>query len=100
MKPPVNGDYASTAAIRRCSRPQPGSCARFPNREHWKAIMKDIKALETLLSARMPIVAIESREENKVLEMMERFAALNDRTLLVWSLTHGLRRRNSNESIY
>jgi SpoVK/Ycf46/Vps4 family AAA+-type ATPase len=62
--------------------------------------MKDIKELETLFSARMPIVAIESREESKVLEMMERFATLNDRTLLVWTLTHGLRRRNSNESVY
>jgi hypothetical protein len=62
--------------------------------------MKDIRELESLLSARMPVVAVESREENKVLEMMERFAALNERTLLVWTLTHGLRRRNSNESIY
>jgi SpoVK/Ycf46/Vps4 family AAA+-type ATPase len=62
--------------------------------------MKDTRELESLLSARVPVVVVESREENKVLEMMERFAALNNRTLLVWTLTHGLRRRNSTESIY
>ena len=62
--------------------------------------MKDIRMLESLLSARVPVVAVESREKNKVLEIMERFAALNNRTLLVWNLTHGLRRRNSTGSIY
>ena len=53
--------------------------------------MKDIQALEGLLAARMPIVAVESHEEAKVLRMIERFAALNDRTLWRWSVTEGLR---------
>ena len=62
--------------------------------------MNDIRDLESLLVARAPVVAVESHEEAKVLAMMERFSALNDRMLFVWTLTHGLRRRNSMDSIY
>lgn len=62
--------------------------------------MKDIQALEGLLAAKMPIVAIESHEEAKVLQMAERFAALNNRTLWRWSVTEGLRRANGGESAY
>ncbi|MDA0983246.1 MAG: hypothetical protein O3A06_09475 [Proteobacteria bacterium] len=38
--------------------------------------MKDIQAPEELLAAKMPIVAIESHEEAKVLQMAEKVAAL------------------------
>ncbi len=62
--------------------------------------MNDIRELETLLQARTPVVAVESHEENKLLAMMERFASLNDRTLFVWSVSNGLRSRNSADSIY
>jgi SpoVK/Ycf46/Vps4 family AAA+-type ATPase len=62
--------------------------------------VKDIQALEGLLAAKMPIVAIESHEEAKVLQMCERFAALNNRTLWRWSVTEGLRRANGSESAY
>lgn len=62
--------------------------------------MKDIQALEGLLAAKMPIVAIESHEEAKVLQMAERFAALNNRNLWRWSVTEGLRRANGSESAY
>jgi len=62
--------------------------------------VKDIQALEGLLAAKMPIVAIESHEEAKVLQMAERFAALNNRTLWRWSVTEGLRRANGTESAY
>ena len=60
----------------------------------------DIKELESLLSARMPIVAVESHEEQKVLLMLERFATLNERTLFVWSITRGLRRHPSGETAF
>jgi hypothetical protein len=53
--------------------------------------VKDVKELEGLLAARMPIVAVESHEETKVLQMLERFARLNERTLWRWSVTEGLR---------
>lgn len=62
--------------------------------------MKDIRDLEALLSAQIPILAISSHEEGKVLAMMERFATLNDRTLFVWTVTHGLRARNAVNAIY
>jgi ATP-dependent 26S proteasome regulatory subunit len=62
--------------------------------------MKDIDELESLLTAKMPVVAIESHEEQKVLVMLERFSTLNDRTLFVWSLTKGLRRHPTGESPY
>jgi ATP-dependent 26S proteasome regulatory subunit len=62
--------------------------------------VKDIKELEGLFAARMPIVAIESREEAKVLQMFERFTALNERSLWTWSVTSGLRRASGKESAY
>jgi SpoVK/Ycf46/Vps4 family AAA+-type ATPase len=62
--------------------------------------VKDVKELEGLLSAKAPIVAIESHEESKVLQMMERFARLNERALWRWSVTDGLRRIDGNESAY
>ena len=57
--------------------------------------MSDVKELEGLMAAKMPIVAIESHEEAKVLQMAERFAALNGRTLWRWSVTEGLRRERT-----
>jgi SpoVK/Ycf46/Vps4 family AAA+-type ATPase len=62
--------------------------------------VKDIKELEELLAAKMPIVAIESHEEAKVLQMCERFATLNDRALWRWSVTEGLRPANGSISAY
>ncbi len=62
--------------------------------------MTDIAELESLLQAKMPIVAVESHEEQKVLVMLERFSMLNERTLFVWSLTKGLRRQPAGESPY
>jgi SpoVK/Ycf46/Vps4 family AAA+-type ATPase len=62
--------------------------------------MKDIEELEGLLKAQMPVVAIESYEEGKVLEMMERFALLNELPLWRWSVTDGLRTTNGKESAY
>jgi SpoVK/Ycf46/Vps4 family AAA+-type ATPase len=62
--------------------------------------VKDIKELEGLLTARAPIVAIESREEAKLLQMFERFTMLNERSLWTWSVTSGLRRANGKESAF
>jgi len=57
--------------------------------------MNDIKELESLLSARMPVVIIESHEEQKVTSMLDRFSTLNERTFFTWNVTQGLRRANS-----
>jgi SpoVK/Ycf46/Vps4 family AAA+-type ATPase len=62
--------------------------------------VKDIEELEALLAAKMPIVAIESHEEAKVEQMLERFTRLNDRALWRWSITEGLRGVDGKESAY
>jgi ATP-dependent 26S proteasome regulatory subunit len=62
--------------------------------------MKDFQELEGLLGAKMPIVAIESRDEAKVLQMFERFTTLNERSLWTWSVTSGLHKHNSKENAY
>ena len=62
--------------------------------------MKDIPELEGLLAAKMPIVAVESREEAKLLRMFERFALLNERSLWTWSVTSGLKKTNGLESAF
>ena len=62
--------------------------------------MKDIQELEGLLAAKMPIVAIESRDEAKVLQMFERFTMLNERALWTWSVTSGLQKHNAKENAY
>lgn len=62
--------------------------------------MKDIQELEGLLASKMPIVAIESREEAKLLQMFERFCMLNERSLWTWSVTSGLKKTNGLESAF
>jgi len=62
--------------------------------------VKDIRELEGLLAAKMPIVAVESHEEAKVLRMFERFAALNERKLWKWSVTGGLKRASGAEGAF
>jgi len=62
--------------------------------------MKEIEELERLLAAEMPIVAVESYEESKVLNMMERFSILKERSVWRWSVTDGLRNINGKESAF
>ena len=54
--------------------------------------MSDIKQLESLLSTQIPLVVVESHEEQKVINLLERVATLNSQGFYVWNLTHGLRR--------
>jgi len=62
--------------------------------------MTEIQELEGLLAAEMPIVAIESYEEAKVLDMMERFSLITERSVWRWSVTDGLRNINGKESAF
>jgi len=62
--------------------------------------MSDIKQLESLLSTQIPLVVVESHEEQKVINLLERVAALNGQGFFVWNLTHGLRRWNGGEQPY
>jgi ATP-dependent 26S proteasome regulatory subunit len=62
--------------------------------------MKDIERLEGLLATKTPLVLIESHEEQKVVQMLERFCLLNERPLWRWSVTEGLRRAIGLEGAY
>ena len=60
--------------------------------------MNDEHDLKVILRSRFPLVAIESFEELRVLELLERVGNLEDRPLFVWTLTEGLRRRGRPDS--
>lgn len=62
--------------------------------------MTDVKELENLVATKAAVVAIESHEEAKILQMFERFAMLKERPLWRWSVTDGLRAVNGKESAY
>ncbi|TSA11458.1 MAG: AAA family ATPase [Betaproteobacteria bacterium] len=62
--------------------------------------MSDIKQLESLLSTQIPLVVVESYEEKKVIDLLERVASLNGHGFYVWNLTHGLRRWKGDEQPY
>ena len=62
--------------------------------------MSDIKQMESLLSTQIPLVVIESHEEQKVINLLERVASLNRQGFYVWNLSHGLRRWNGGDQPY
>ena len=62
--------------------------------------MSDIKQRETLLSRQIPLVVVESHEEQKVINLLERVATLNSQGFYVWNLTHGLRRWDGSDHPY
>ena len=60
----------------------------------------DLEQLKGLLVSKTPIVLIESHEEAKVLQMLERFCLLNQVKLWRWSVTEGLRLASGIEGAY
>ena len=60
----------------------------------------DLEQLQDLLASKTAIVLIESHEETKVLQMLERFCLLHERRLWRWSVTEGLRQVNGIEAAY
>ncbi len=56
--------------------------------------MNNAQDLEVIVRSRFPLVLIETREESRVLELLERLAARNDWPLFTWSATDALQRRN------
>jgi ATP-dependent 26S proteasome regulatory subunit len=56
--------------------------------------------LGALVAAGMPIVAVESHEEARVVQMFERYAQLEKRPLWRWSVTAGLVRTEPAESAF
>jgi SpoVK/Ycf46/Vps4 family AAA+-type ATPase len=62
--------------------------------------VSDIGELEALVAAKTPLVAVESHEEARVVQMFERYAALRRRPLWRWSVTAGLCRVEPAESAF
>ena len=53
--------------------------------------MNDQRDLEVMIDSRFPIIAIESQEENRVLQLLQRLARAHSQALFVWSAAEGLR---------
>jgi SpoVK/Ycf46/Vps4 family AAA+-type ATPase len=53
--------------------------------------VNDQRDLEVVIASRFPIIAIESQEESRVLQLLQRIARASSQVLLVWSAAEGLR---------
>ena len=60
----------------------------------------DFEQLKGLLDSKTAIVLIESHEEAKVLQLLERFCLMQERRLWRWSVTEGLKQVNGIEAAY
>ncbi|HET9403804.1 MAG TPA: AAA family ATPase, partial [Burkholderiales bacterium] len=61
--------------------------------------MNDVRDFTLILRSRFPIVVVETHEEPRVLELIERAARLESHALFVWNAADGLRRRDSRQSL-
>ena len=62
--------------------------------------MDALRTLEILISSRTPLIAIETLEEERVEQALERVAQRLRIPLFVWTMTRGLRRSGSLEPLY
>jgi len=53
--------------------------------------MNDQRDLEVMIASRFPLIAIESQEENRVLQLLQRIARGHSQQLFMWSAAEGLR---------
>jgi ATP-dependent 26S proteasome regulatory subunit len=58
------------------------------------------RELCALLRSRFPIILIQSHEEPRVLELLQKAANLENQVLMTWSITTGIRRYGRDEPIY
>jgi SpoVK/Ycf46/Vps4 family AAA+-type ATPase len=62
--------------------------------------MDALRTLEILVSSRTPLIAIETLEEDRVEQALERVAQRLRIPLFVWTMTRGLRRSGAVEALY
>ena len=62
--------------------------------------MDALRTLEILISSRTPFIAIETLEEDRVEQALERVAQRLRIPLFVWTMTRGLRRSGALEPLY
>ena len=60
----------------------------------------ECQELCALLRSRFPIILIQSHEEPRVLELLQKAANLENQVLMTWSITNGIRRHGRDEAIY
>src|SRR5262245_33158577 len=57
--------------------------------------MNDVKDLTLAIRSRFPIVVVETQEEPRLLDLLEKVARLEGQGLFVWSAADGMRRRDN-----
>ena len=62
--------------------------------------MKHLPDLEAAIRSRPPLLVIRSSEESRVMDALKRHLLFNDRSLWVWTVTHGLRPYPHGETLY
>jgi hypothetical protein len=62
--------------------------------------MDALRTLEILITSRTPFIAIETLEEDRVEQALERVAQRLRIPLFVWTMTRGLRRAGALEPLY
>jgi hypothetical protein len=60
----------------------------------------EVAELGSLLRSRFPIILIESHEEPRILELLNKTCNLERQVLMTWSITSGIRRHGRDEAIY
>ncbi len=60
--------------------------------------MNDLKDLELILRTRSPLIAVETREEPRAVELFRRAAARSAQPLFRWSVTDGLARLDAEQA--
>lgn len=59
--------------------------------------MNDTHDLKVLIESRIPLVTLETHEEARAFELIDKLARLNEWALFSWSVTDGLKRRTGRE---
>ncbi len=62
--------------------------------------MDTLRTLEILITSRTPLIAIETLEEERAEQALERVAGRLRIPLFTWTMTRGLRRSGAVDSIY
>ncbi len=60
----------------------------------------EVHELGALLRSRFPVILIESHEEPRILEILQKTANLENQVMMTWSITSGLRRHGRDEAVY
>jgi hypothetical protein len=60
----------------------------------------ECQELTALLRSRFPIILVQSHEEPRILDLLQKAANLESQVMMTWSITHGIRRHGRDEAIY